>query len=159
MIEIGVVRLGDGSSAWVAEGLMAARLRAKVVAVCEPGADSQLGVADRFDVPPDARFDRWEDLFDRIRLDAVAVFAPVEEREPILVAAAKAGLHALSLAPLSDTEEGRRRVLDAARDSIVRLARLPSPPEGDPSDIASAVKAFADYLETGLGDYPAFDAP
>ncbi|MCV2873287.1 Gfo/Idh/MocA family oxidoreductase [Defluviimonas sp. WL0050] len=57
------------------------------------------------------------DSFLGVPMDAVVISTPAHVREPICLAAFKAGLHVLTEKPLSNTVEGARRIHAAAREA------------------------------------------
>jgi|GEM_PF-59526 len=108
-LRVGIVgRRGAATAA----GLRAAG--AEVSALCEldPEVLHRLGV--QFDVPPDRRFTRYEDLLTS-DVDAVAVGTPMHLHAPQCIAALEAGKHALSEVTAAVSLGECARLLAAAR--------------------------------------------
>jgi predicted dehydrogenase len=95
----------------------------RVVAVAEPRDDYREHFAGAFDIPADRAFRTWEDLADRPQLaDAVIVATPDALHVEPAVALAERGYAVLLEKPMAPTEDGCRRVVEAAERTGVLLA-------------------------------------
>lgn len=68
-----------------------------------------------YDIP--ATFERWEDMLDKVELDAVSIATPTFLHAPISVAALERGIHVLTEKPIGANLTDAQRMVDAARSS------------------------------------------
>ena len=149
MIELAIIGAGAPDAQGHLAALQTLLHRVRVVAVAEAEAARREELARRFGVPSEKSFSDFRELLRRALGDLTYVLLPLEAREEALVAVAEAGVHIAVGAPLAATDEARRRILDAVKRNIVKIAAIPCASESK-TECAAAIEAFVGFLETGL---------
>ncbi len=97
--------------------------RAKVVAIAEPIAERRNAVGDAHNVPPEYRFNSWEDVARLPRLaDAVLICTQDQMHEAPAIAFAQLGYDILLEKPMAPTAESCRRIVAAVKKAGVLFA-------------------------------------
>ena len=97
--------------------------RAKVVAIAEPIAERLNAVGDAHNVPPEYRFNSWEDVARLPRLaDAVLICTQDQMHEAPAIAFAQLGYDILLEKPMAPTAESCRRIVTAVKKAGVLFA-------------------------------------
>ncbi|MBR5078738.1 MAG: Gfo/Idh/MocA family oxidoreductase [Victivallales bacterium] len=97
--------------------------RAKVVAIAEPIAERRNAVGDAHNVPPEYRFNSWEDVARLPRLaDAVLICTQDQMHEAPAIAFAQLGYDILLEKPMAPTAEACRRIVAAVKKAGVLFA-------------------------------------
>ena len=97
--------------------------RAKVVAIAEPIPERRNAVGDAHNVPPEYRFNSWEDVARLPRLaDAVLICTPDQMHEAPAIAFAQLGYDILLEKPMAPTAESCRRIVAAVKKAGVLFA-------------------------------------
>ncbi|MBR5023733.1 MAG: Gfo/Idh/MocA family oxidoreductase, partial [Victivallales bacterium] len=97
--------------------------RAKVVAIAEPIPERRNAVGDAHNVPPEYRFNSWEDVARLPRLaDAVLICTQDQMHEAPAIAFAQLGYDILLEKPMAPTAESCRRIVAAVKKAGVLFA-------------------------------------
>ncbi|MCR4575090.1 MAG: Gfo/Idh/MocA family oxidoreductase [Lentisphaeria bacterium] len=97
--------------------------RAKVVAIAEPIPERRNAVGDAHNVPPEYRFNSWEDAARLPRMaDAVLICTQDQMHEEPAIAFAKLGYDILLEKPMAPTADSCRRIVEAVKKAGVLFA-------------------------------------
>ena len=97
--------------------------RAKVVAIAEPIAERRNAVGDAHNVPPEYRFNSWEEAARHPRLaDAVLICTQDQMHEEPAIAFAQLGYDILLEKPMAPTADACRRIVAAVKKAGVLFA-------------------------------------
>ncbi|MCU0771595.1 MAG: Gfo/Idh/MocA family oxidoreductase [Verrucomicrobia bacterium] len=91
--------------------------RLSIEAAADPYEKGLNEFCDQYAIPPERRFGSYEEMLDRVRLDAVQVNTPDHLHEQPTIHALEAGLDVVVPKPLSDSIQSAHRMIEAARAS------------------------------------------
>lgn len=86
-----------------------------IEAAADPNAEALAAFCEQYSIPPDRRFSSYEQMIERVKLDAVQVNTPDSLHERPTVFALEHGLDVLVPKPLADTTESAHRMIEASR--------------------------------------------
>jgi predicted dehydrogenase len=113
-VKVGIVGLGFGAEFIP---LYQNHPDAEVGAICQRSEKNLNEVGDRFKVPKNLRFTRFEDLLSLDDLDAIHIVTPIADHAPMTLASLRAGKHTASTVPMALTQEECLEIVKARRES------------------------------------------
>jgi predicted dehydrogenase len=113
--------IGCGRIAQAHAAALAAHPAADLVAVCDPSQAARDALGAKYGVPEAMRFERYEDLFERVSPDAAHVCTWPEAHAEITIAAARRGVHIHCEKPMALDLQECDAMLDATRQAGVVL--------------------------------------
>lgn len=118
VLRVGVIGLGVGRSHVAG---YRANLNSQITAVCDANPVRLKEIADEFDIPEEARFTSFTQMFTESVLDLVSVCLPNALHAEATIAGLEANVHVLCEKPLATTVDDAQAMLDAASRSNRRL--------------------------------------
>ena len=88
-----------------------------IEAAADPNEKMLNEFCDKYDIPKDRRFNSYEAMIEKVKLDAVQINTPDSLHEQPAIHALNAGLDAVIPKPLADTVAGAHRIIEAAKQS------------------------------------------
>jgi predicted dehydrogenase len=94
----------------------------QIEAVADPNAEALTAFCEQYNIPIPRRFRTYQEMIDKVQLDAVQVNTPDSLHEAPAVYALQHGLDVLLPKPLSDSIESAHRMIEAAKQAKRMLA-------------------------------------
>lgn len=102
--------------------------RAVAAALCRRDPEAREKVAKRFDVPPERAFEDWQEMLDKVELDAVLIATPPYLHFEQAKAALNRGLHVLLEKPMTVRASEARELVALAHGKNLKLSVALNPP-------------------------------